>query len=334
MGDPMDLSTTYLGFRLPHPLMPGASPMVDSLDTVQRLEEAGAAAIVMHSLFEEQILQEQWATIYHMDVHAESFGEALSYFPRPGEFALGPEQYLAQIARIKKAVHIPVIASLNGTTAGGWVEYARRMEEAGADALELNVYYLATDPEEPAATVEQRTLDILRTVKQTVSIPVAVKLSPFFSSLAHFATELDVAGADALILFNRFYQPDIDIEQLEVTPKLELSNSSELLLRLRWLAILSEKVRCSLAVTGGVHTALDAIRAIMVGAHAVQMVSALLRRGPAHLRTVLDEMSTWMEDHEYTSLRQMQGSMSLARCPDPAAFERANYIRVLQGWRA
>ena len=334
MGDPMDLSTTYLGFRLPHPLMPGASPMVDSLDTVQRLEEAGAAAIVMHSLFEEQILQEQWATIYHMDVHAESFGEALSYFPRPGEFALGPEQYLAQIARIKKAVHIPVIASLNGTTAGGWVEYARRMEEAGADALELNVYYLATDPEEPAATVEQRTLDILRTVKQTVSIPVAVKLSPFFSSLAHFATELDVAGADALILFNRFYQPDIDIEQLEVTPKLELSNSSELLLRLRWLAILSEKVRCSLAVTGGVHTALDAIRAIMVGAHAVQMVSALLRRGPAYLRTVLDEMSTWMEDHEYTSLRQMQGSMSLARCPDPAAFERANYIRVLQGWRA
>jgi len=334
MGDPMDLSTTYLGFRLPHPLMPGASPMVDSLDTVQRLEEAGAAAIVMHSLFEEQILQEQWATIYHMDVHAESFGEALSYFPRPGEFALGPEQYLAQIARIKKAVHIPVIASLNGTTAGGWVEYARRMEEAGADALELNVYYLATDPEEPAATVEQRTLDILRTVKQTVSIPVAVKLSPFFSSLAHFATELDVAGADALILFNRFYQPDIDIEQLEVTPRLELSNSSELLLRLRWLAILSEKVRCSLAVTGGVHTALDAIRAIMVGAHAVQMVSALLRRGPAYLRTVLDEMSTWMEDHEYTSLRQMQGSMSLARCPDPAAFERANYIRVLQGWRA
>ena len=334
MGDPMDLSTTYLGFRLPHPLMPGASPMVDSLDTVQRLEEAGAAAIVMHSLFEEQILQEQWATIYHMDVHAESFGEALSYFPRPGEFALGPEQYLAQIARIKKAVHIPVIASLNGTTAGGWVEYARRMEEAGADALELNVYYLATDPEEPAATVEQRTLDILRAVKQTVSIPVAVKLSPFFSSLAHFATELDVAGADALILFNRFYQPDIDIEQLEVTPKLELSNSSELLLRLRWLAILSEKVRCSLAVTGGVHTALDAIRAIMVGAHAVQMVSALLRRGPAHLRTVLDEMSTWMEEHEYTSLRQMQGSMSLARCPDPAAFERANYIRVLQGWRA
>jgi len=334
MGDPMDLSTTYLGFRLPHPLMPGASPMVDSLDTVQRLEEAGAAAIVMHSLFEEQILQEQWATIYHMDVHAESFGEALSYFPRPGEFALGPEQYLAQIARIKKAVHIPVIASLNGTTAGGWVEYARRMEEAGADALELNVYYLATDPEEPAATVEQRTLDILRTVKQTVSIPVAVKLSPFFSSLAHFATELDVAGADALILFNRFYQPDIDIEQLEVTPKLELSNSSELLLRLRWLAILSEKVRCSLAVTGGVHTARDAIRAIMAGAHAVQMVSALLRGGPAYLRTVLDEMTTWMEEHEYTSLRQMRGSMSLARCPDPAAFERANYIRVLQGWRA
>ncbi len=330
----VDLSTTYLGLRLPHPLMPGASPLVDDLETVRRLEEAGAAAIVMHSLFEEQIVQEQLATIHHMEVHADSFAEALSYFPRPGEFALGSEQYLKQITRIKKAVHLPVIASLNGTTAGGWVEYARRMEEAGADALELNVYYLATDPEEPGATVEQRTLDILRAVKETVAIPVAVKLSPFYSSLAHLATELDVAGADGLILFNRFYQPDIDIEALEVTPRLELSQSSELLLRLRWLAILSDRVGSSLAVTGGVHTALDAIRAVMAGAHAVQMVSALLRRGPAYLRMVLTEMTTWMEEHGYTSLAQMRGSMSLARCPDPAAFERANYIRVLQGWRA
>src|SRR3972149_1034684 len=253
MGNPMDLSTTYLGFRLPHPLMPGAPRMVHSLDTGRRVGEAGAAAIVMHSLFEEQILQEQWATIYHMDVHAESFGEALSYFPRPGEFALGPEQYLAQIARIKKAVHIPVIASLNGTTAGGWVEYARRMEEAGADALELNVYYLATDPEEPAATVEQRTLDTLRTVKQSVSIPVAVKLSPFFPSLAHFATELDVAGADALILFNRFYQPDIDAENLEVIPRLEFSTSAELLVRLRWLSVLSCQAGASPGRTRGGH---------------------------------------------------------------------------------
>ncbi len=329
----VDLSTTYLGLRLAHPLMPGASPLVDRIDTVKHLEEAGAAAIVMHSLFEEQIVQDQLATIYHMEAHADSFAEALSYFPRPGDFALGPEQYLAQISRIKKTVAIPVIASLNGTTAGGWVEYARRTEEAGADALELNVYYVATDAMEPAATVEQRTIDILRAVKNTVTIPVALKLSPFFSSLAHLATELDLAGADGLILFNRFYQPDIDIEALDVIPRLELSTSAELLLRLRWLAILSDRVRCSLAVSGGVHTAADAIRAIMAGAHAVQMVSALLRHGPGYLRMVLAELAFWMEEHEYASLRQMQGSMSLARCPDPAAFERANYIRVLQGWR-
>ncbi len=330
----MDLSTVYLGLRLPNPLMPGASPLVDAVDTVKRLEDAGAAAIVMHSLFEEQIVQEQLTTIHYMEVHAESFSEALSYFPRPPEFALGPEQYLAQIARLKKAVQIPVIASLNGTTTGGWVDYARRMQEAGADALELNVYYLATDAEEPSAAVEQRMIDILRAVKQTVTIPVGVKLSPFFSSLAHVAAALDAAGADGLILFNRFYQPEIDVEHLEVVPRLELSSSSELLLRLRWLAILSDRVRASLAVTGGVHTAIDAIKALMAGAHAVQMVSALLRHGPGYLRIILREMEYWLEEHEYTSLRQARGSMSLSRCPDPGAFERANYIRVLQGWRA
>ncbi len=329
----MDLSTVYLGLRLPNPLMPGASPLVDAVDTVKRLEDAGAAAIVMHSLFEEQIVQEQLATIHYMEVHAESFAEALTYFPRPPEFALGPEQYLAQIARLKKAVQIPVIASLNGTTTGGWVDYARRMQEAGADALELNVYYLATDAEEPSTAVEHRMIEILRAVKQTVTIPVAVKLSPFFSSLAHVAAALDAAGADGLILFNRFYQPEIDIEHLEVVPRLELSSSSELLLRLRWLAILSDRVRASLAVTGGVHTAIDAIKALMAGAHAVQMVSALLRHGPGYLRIILREMEYWLEEHEYTSLRQARGSMSLSRCPDPGAFERANYIRVLQGWK-
>ncbi len=329
----MDLSTVYLGLRLPNPLMPGASPLVDAVDTVKRLEDAGAAAIVMHSLFEEQIVQEQLATIHYMEVHAESFAEALTYFPRPPEFALGPEQYLAQIARLKKAVQIPVIASLNGTTTGGWVDYARRMQEAGADALELNVYYLATDAEEPSTAVEHRMIEILRAVKQTVTIPVGVKLSPFFSSLAHVAAALDAAGADGLILFNRFYQPEIDIEHLEVVPRLELSSSSELLLRLRWLAILSDRVRASLAVTGGVHTAIDAIKALMAGAHAVQMVSALLRHGPGYLRIILREMEYWLEEHEYTSLRQARGSMSLSRCPDPGAFERANYIRVLQGWK-
>ncbi|MDR7522505.1 MAG: dihydroorotate dehydrogenase-like protein [Armatimonadota bacterium] len=330
----MDLSTTYLGLSLPHPLMPGASPLVDDLETVKRLEDAGAAAIIMHSLFEEQIVQEQLATVHHMEVHAESFPEALSYFPRPSEFALGPEQYLRHLERIKRAVGVPVIASLNGVTTGGWMAYARRMQEAGADAIELNVYYLATDPRESAAAVEGRTLDILRAVRQTVSIPIAVKLSPFFSSLAHFAAELDAAGADGLVLFNRFYQPEIDIETLDVVPRLELSSSGELLLRLRWLAVLSGRVSASLAVSGGVHSATDAIKAIMAGADAVQMVSALLRHGPDYLSLVLQGLEAWMTEHGYTSLAQMRGSMSLSRCPDPAAFERSNYIRVLQGWRA
>lgn len=329
----MDLSTTYLGFRLPHPVMPGASPLVDDLDTVRRLADAGAPAIVMHSLFEEQILQDQLATFYHTETPAESFAEALSYFPRPGEFALGPEQYLAQIERIKRIVDVPVIASLNGVSLGGWVEYACRMRDAGADALELNVYYMAADPRETATEVERRAVDILRAVKQAVTIPVAVKLSPFFSSLAHFAAELDAAGADGLILFNRFYQPDIDVETLEVTPRLELSANSELLLRLRWLAVLSCQVRASLAASGGVHTGIDAIKSVMAGAGAVQMVSALLRRGPEYLRIIRREMEQWMEEHEYKSLDQMRGSMNLAHCPNPGAFERANYMRILQTWR-
>lgn len=328
----MDLSTTYLGMPLPHPFMPGASPMADDLDTVKQLEEAGAAAIVMHSLFEEQVLQEQWAGLHHLDVHAESSAEARSYFPRPHDYALGPGQYLEQIARIKGAVRVPVIASLNGTTTGGWIAYARRIEEAGADALELNVYHVSTDPNETAEMVEARVLDILRAVKRTVTIPVAVKLSPFYSALAHLAAALDEAGADGLVLFNRFYQPDIDAGTLEIVPTLELSTSAELRQRLVWLPVLSHQVRASLAVTGGVHTALDAIKAVMAGAHAVQMVSALLLRGPRYLHTVRQQMEMWMEAHEYMSLRQMQGSMNLARCPDPAAFERGNYIRVLQGW--
>lgn len=333
MNTPVDLSTTYLGFRLPHPLMPGASPLVDDLDTVRRLEAAGAAAIVMHSLFEEQIIRDQLATAHYMDTPAESFAEAPSYLPRPPEFALGPTQYLAQIERVKRAVAVPVIASLNGVTAGGWVGYARRMQEAGADALELNVYYVAADQDETAAAVERRTVEILAAVTQVVTIPVAVKLSPFFSSLANFATELTAGGADGLVLFNRFYQPDIDVEALEVIPRLDLSTSAELLLRLRWLAVLSARITPSLAVSGGVHTALDAIKAVMAGASAVQMVSALLRRGPEHLAVVLREMAAWMNEHGYDSIAQMRGSMNLARSPDPAAFERANYIRILQGWR-
>jgi len=329
----VDLSTTYLGLRLPHPFMPGASPLVDDLDMVKRLEDAGAAAIVMHSLFEEQITAEQLGTIQNMELHEDSYAEALSYFPKADEYALGPQQYLEQLRRIKATVAVPVIASLNGVTPTGWLQYARLIEQAGADALELNVYSLATDPADTAAAVETRLLAIARAVKAAVHIPVAVKLSPFFSAMAHVAHALDAAGVDGLVIFNRFYQPDIDIDALEAMPTLRLSDSSELLLRLRWLAIFAGRVRASLAVTGGVHSFVDAIKAVMAGAHAVQMVSALLQNGPEELRTVREEMVRWMEEREYASLEQMQGSMSLERCPDPAAFERANYMRVLQSWR-
>jgi dihydroorotate dehydrogenase (fumarate) len=329
----MDLSTTYLGFKLPHPFMPGASPMVDDLDTVRRLEDAGAAAIVMHSLFEEQIAREQVATFVHTETHGYSFAEALTYFPSPDNFALGPEEYLDHIRRIKAAVRVPVIASLNGTSLGGWLSYARLMEQAGADALELNVYSLASDAEDDGAAIEDRTVKMVQAVKGAVKVPVAVKLSPFYTSLAHFLRRLDEAGADGLVLFNRFYQPDIDVEELQVKRSLHLSHSTELNLRLRWLALLSGRVRASMAVTGGVHTVLDAVKAIMTGAHAVQMVSALLQRGPDYLKTIRRETEQWLVDHEYHSLRQMQGNMNLSACPDPKVYERANYMLVLQGWR-
>lgn len=327
----MDLSTTYMGFQLPHPLIPGASPLVDNLDTVRRLEDAGAPMIVMHSLFEEQIVGEQMAVVRSMEIGDESYAEALSYLPRPVDFALGPDEYLAQIGRIKSMVSVPVIGSLNGVTDGGWLSYAKLIEQAGADGLELNVYELATDVEESGADVERRALQVVKAVKQSVSIPVAVKLSPFYSSIANFCKTLDRLGVDALVLFNRFYQPDIDVEQLEVV-RVHLSRSSELPLRLRWLAILSGRLRASLAATGGVHTGIDAVKAVMAGAHGVQMVSSLLEKGPAHLKKVREDMSRWMEEHEYESLKQMQGSMNLARCANPKAYERANYLKVLQSW--
>lgn len=329
----MDLSTTYLGFKLPNPLMPGASPLVDDLDTVKRLEDAGAAAIVMHSLFEEQITREQLGHLHAVEMHEDSFAEALSYFPQPQEYRLGPEAYLEQIRKIKAMVKVPVIASLNGTSPAGWLDYAKLIEQAGADALELNVYYLATQAWETSESVERRTLEAVRVVKGAVKIPVAVKLSPFYSALANLAKQLDEAGADALVLFNRFYQPDIDVEELEVVPSLQLSDSSELLLRLRWLAILSGHVKGSLACSGGVHSPLDAIKAVMAGAHAVQLVSALLEREPAYLQTVRTGMEHWMEEHEYSSLSQMHASMSHQKSPNPQALERANYMRILQGWR-
>jgi dihydroorotate dehydrogenase (fumarate) len=330
----MNLKTTYLGLQLDHPIMAGASPLGADLDAVRRLEDAGASAITLPSLFEEQITREETGTLYDLEAHAETFAEATSYFPHVDEMVLGPESYLTQLRRVKEAVKVPVIGSLNGITNSGWLEYARKMEQAGADALELNIYYMATNPFETAEMVEKRTLEIVRTVKSTVKIPVAVKLSPFFSSLAHYVKVLEGAGADAVVLFNRFYQPDLDIENLEVVPSLQLSNSSTLRMRLRWLALLHSHISIPMTVSGGVHVAEDAVKAIMTGATGVQMVSALLKHGPQALTQVRDGLSTWMDEHEYASLEQMRGSMSLMKCPNPQAFERANYMRVLAGWKA
>jgi dihydroorotate dehydrogenase (fumarate) len=329
----MDLSTLYMGFRLPHPLMPGASPLADDLDTVKRLEDAGASAIVMRSLFEEQITHENLGLEHDVRAHEDSFAEATTFLPDPDEFVFGPERYLEQIRRVKAAVAVPVIASLNGTTPLGWTNYATQIQQAGADGLELNFYHVATNALESGSDIEHRLVEVVQLVKQRVGLPIAVKLSPFFSSLPHLAQQLDALGIDALVLFNRFYQPDIDPETLETVSRLQLSTSHDLLLRVRWLAILSGRVNASLAVTGGVHTSVDALKAIMAGAHAVQVVAALLQNGPGFLAILLKDLERWLEDHEYESLRQAQGSMSLLRSPDPQAFERGNYMRVLQTWR-
>lgn len=329
----MDLSVTYLGLHLSHPFVPGASPLVDDLGMVEKLVEAGASAIVMHSLFEEQLTYDQLRTFRDRELYAESFAEATSFMPEPPAFALGPDAYLEQIRAIKARVPVPVIASLNGSSLAGWLEYAKLMEEAGADALELNYYYLPLDSRETPDSVEQQLLEIVRIVKDEVTIPVAVKLSPFYTCLANLAAKLERTGADGLVLFNRFYQPDLDLENLEVTTSLKLSDSSELLLRLRWLAILYGRFTKSLACSGGVHTAIDALKAIMCGASAVQLVSALLERGPEYLATIKRGVEEWLEAHEYESLHQALGSMSLRRCPDPTGFERTNYMRILQSFR-
>ncbi len=329
----MKLSTRYLGLELSHPFFPGASPLADDMDTVRRLEDAGASAIVMRSLFEEQISQEQMAIHQYTDFHRECFAEAASFFPEPEEFRLGPDAYLDQLRRIRMAVQIPVIASLNGTTRSGWIDHARLFEQAGADALELNVYVVAAAADVSAVDLENRTVELVRSIKAMVNIPVAVKLSPYYTSLAHFAQQLDSAGADGLVLFNRLFQPEIDVDALEVKRSLRLSHRSELPLRLRWLGILSPQFNGSLAVSGGVHTASDAARAIITGAHAVQMVSALLIWGPEYLKKVIDEFTHWMEEHEYESVDQLRGTLNLKACPDPSAYERANYMLTLQSQR-
>ena len=329
----MDLSTTYLGMKLEHPLMPGASPLVDDMDQIRKLEDAGAAAIVLHSLFEEQLHDEEFAAFHSMDGSTHSHVEAHSYFPETDVFALGPDEYLEKVRSIKDAVSCPVIASLNGATSGGWLEYAGLIQDAGADALELNVYHLPVDPEESGADVEARVIDIARRVREAIRIPIAVKLSPFFSSIPNLSRRLSDVGVDGLVLFNRFYEPDIDAERLEVSPILHLSDSSELLLRLRWLAILSGRIDASLALSGGVHSPPDVVKGVMAGAHAVQVVSALLRGGAQTLAILREGLREWLDTHEYESLAQAQGSMGIDRCPDPHAYTRGNYIKILQSWR-
>jgi dihydroorotate dehydrogenase (fumarate) len=325
----MDLSTTYLGMRLPHPLIVGAGPLGDDLDTVRELEDAGAALLVLRSLYEEEVTGEQMDAFLSAENHSDSFAEAGTYAPDP-IMALGPEEYLEHLRLIKSAVQMPVMASLNGMTHGGWISFARQIEEAGADGLELHIYHAASDMTTSAAEVERQALEIVREVKRSLRIPVAVKLAPLLTAFAHFARQLDSVGADGLVLFTRFHRVDIDVDELEVTRSLSLSDSSELPLRLRGTAALAGRVKASLAITGGIHTGVDVIKATMAGAHATQMVSALLRHGPRHLRTARKEMESWMQEREWNSLNEMRGNMSLERIPDPAAYERANFRTSLR----
>ena len=328
----IDLSTNYLGLRLVNPFMVGASPLADHLDTARRLEDAGCAAIVLHSLFEEQISQAESGRIHHLDPLERQFATIVSYFPEPDAYALGPDEYLEHLRRVKQAVKIPVIGSLNGTTAEAWLRFATRIEQAGADALELNMYEVVTDPDQSALTIESGLRQIVQDLKHELRIPVAIKVSPYFTAFANVARSLERAGAEGLVLFNRFLQPDIDIRHLAVWPRLELSTSAELLVRLRWLAILRSQVRCSLAVTGGVATPNDGIKALLAGADVIQMVSAILRHGPSYFAAMRDELRRWMESLEFARIDDIRGRVSMAKTEAPSAFERAQYIRTVSGW--
>jgi dihydroorotate dehydrogenase (fumarate) len=329
----MKLETNYLGLKLKHPLIAGASPLSDDIGKVRALEDGGAAAITMYSLFEEQITQNVVGSDAHIGAYENSFAEAASYFPEVSLLERGVDAYLEQLEKVKAAVDIPVIGSLNGTREGEWVQYASLIEGAGAAALELNLYFLATEIEESAQDIEDRCIRIVEGVCEQISIPLAVKLSPNFTALPNFAKRLAGAGADGLVLFNRFYQPDIDIDELEVKPSLQLSYSNELLQRLRWLALLSGRVDCDLSASGGVHTGVDAVKAIMAGADAVQLVSTLLINGPERIGEVLIELTQWMEEKEYASIDDFRACMNYSSCPDPEALERANYMRILKSWR-
>jgi len=329
----MDLTTNYLGLTLRSPLALSASPLTGALDDLKRAEDAGAGAVVLPSIFEEQIERETAELQAALTQGTESFAEALSYFPQVGDFRLGPEDYLEHVAKAKAALKIPVIASLNGDSVGGWTQYARQIQQAGADALELNVYYIPTDLDLSGAAVERTYVDILKAVKGAVNIPVAVKLNPFFSSMANVAKQLDAAGADGLVLFNRFYQPDIDLEKLEIEHSLLLSTPQARRLPLRWVAILFGRVKASLAATSGIHTAHDVLKMLMAGADVTMLCSVLLAKGIPHLAQLEREVRQWMEDHEYESVAQLKGSMSQKNCPDPSAFERGQYVRVISAYR-
>jgi dihydroorotate dehydrogenase (fumarate) len=329
----IDLGTTYLGLSLRTPLVASASPLSQELDGIRHLEDAGASAVVLYSLFEEQLKQEASELERHLSAGSESFAESLTYLPQPSEFRTGPETYLNHIRKAKEAVEIPIIASLNGATLGGWIDHAKRIEQAGADAIECNIYFIPTDTDLSGSEVEKTYIDIVRGIKIAVNIPVAVKLSPFFSSMANMAKRLEQTGANGLVLFNRFYQPDIVLEELELRPNILLSTRQALRLPLTWIGILYGRVNTDLAATSGIHTAEDVIKLLMAGADVTMLCSTLLRNGINHLRHLERGVVEWMESHEYDSVRQMQGCMSQIRCPDPSAFERAQYMRAVKGLR-
>ncbi len=330
----VDLSTNYLGFQLKTPIVVAASPLSQRVETVQRLEEAGASAVVMYSLFEEQIIHASLEIDYLLSHGVDSFAESLTYLPDTGRYSVGPESYLEHVAKLKHAVSIPVIGSLNGVSPGGWVHYAKLIEEAGADALELNIYYIPTDVSLTSSELEQTYIDLVRAVRAELQIPLSVKISPYFTALPNFALRLAEAGANGLVFFNRFYQPDFDLEQLVVVPNLRLSTSEDLRLPLREVAILYGHVDTDFAITGGIHTALDMLKAMMAGAKVGMLASALLRGNyQEHVRSMIADLVAWMEEHEYESISMMQGSMSRKAVAEPAAFERANYMKVLGSFR-
>jgi dihydroorotate dehydrogenase (fumarate) len=329
----MTLTTSYLGMTLKNPIVASSSPLSHNVDSIRRLEDAGAAAVVMYSLFEEQITFDSFYIDHYLTNGTNSFAESLSYFPEMESYNVGPDEYMNLIRQAKEAVDIPIVGSLNGVSAGGWTDYAVLMEEAGGDAIELNVYYIPTSEDLKGSEVENIYLEVLREVKRSVSLPVAIKLSPYFSSTANMAKRLVEEGANGLVLFNRFYQPDLDLETLEVVPRLVLSNSSELRLPLRWVAILYGRILADLAITTGVHTSEDVLKALMAGAKVTMMASELLQNGIRRINLILDEMRRWMAEHEYESVAQMIGSMSQQHCAEPAAFERANYMKTLASYR-